>query len=95
MIMKNPKLRADWSEVFSYEVKNGQLLKQGLVRDLTPKSSMKRSFTLTETTASNNSNANTVQISSRNNHPSIDVNNPSRSSTNDLRTTYSAKSPFR
>jgi len=92
--------------VFAYEIKNGELLRQGAIRDRTPKNHLKRSFTLSETTASNNSNI--PQISSRSNQPSAEVNyllprsNTNevanyipRSNTNELRTTYSAKSPFR
>jgi hypothetical protein len=53
MITKNPAMRADWSEVFSYEIKNGELLRVGVLRDRTPKNNLKRSFTLTETTNAN------------------------------------------
>jgi hypothetical protein len=26
MITKDPKIRADWNEIFSYEIKNGELI---------------------------------------------------------------------
>lgn len=54
MITKNPIQRADWSEVFAYEVKNG-VLTRSAIRDRTPKNNLKRSFTLTETTNANSS----------------------------------------
>ena len=54
MITKNPNLRADWSEVFAHEVKNGALMRTG-IRERTPKNSLKRSFTLSETTTNANS----------------------------------------
>lgn len=44
MITKNPNYRAEWSEIFAYEVKNGELMRSSL-RDKTPKNSLKRSFT--------------------------------------------------
>ena len=54
MITKNPVMRADWSEVFAYEFKNGELVRAGAIRDRTPKGNLKRSFTLSETTANSN-----------------------------------------
>jgi len=49
MLTKNPTLRADWAEVFAYEVHNGVLVRQGVLRPKTP-SGLKRSFNLSETT---------------------------------------------
>lgn len=49
MITKNPAYRSEWSEIFAYEVKNGELMRASL-RDKTPKSNLKRSFTQSETT---------------------------------------------
>jgi hypothetical protein len=57
----------------AYEIKNGELLRQGVIRDRTPKSHLKRSFTLTETTASN-SNVNVAQEPPRSNQPPTEVN---------------------
>jgi serine/threonine-protein kinase ULK/ATG1 len=54
MITKNAALRADWSEVFAYEVRNGTLVRMA-IRDKTPKNNLKRSFTLSETTTNANS----------------------------------------
>jgi serine/threonine-protein kinase ULK/ATG1 len=53
MITKNPTLRSDWSEIFAYEIKNGELVRTGSLRDRTPKNNLKRSFTLSETTNAN------------------------------------------
>ena len=47
MLTKNPSLRADWAEIFAYEFKNGEVIRQGLLR---PKTPLKRSFTMTECT---------------------------------------------
>ena len=47
MITKNPVLRCDWSEVFSYEVINGELLRTHGLRDKTPKGGMRKSLTIT------------------------------------------------
>lgn len=71
--MKNPNLRADWAEIFAYEVKNGELVRQGVIRDRTPKGHLKRSFTLTETTASN-SGVIVAQEPPRNNQPPTEPN---------------------
>lgn len=55
MITKNPVHRADWAEVFSYEVKNGELFRATALRDRTPRSALKKSSTLSETTMTNSS----------------------------------------
>lgn len=102
MITKNPVLRADWAEVFAYEVRNGILIRS-VIRDRTPKNSLKRSFTLTETT-----NANSSLSASQNLDASMPLRiqlkkegsdliyNPRATTANsELRSTYSAKSPFR
>jgi len=44
MITKDPKMRAEWSEVFSYEFRNGELYRSA-IRDRTPKNVLKKSFT--------------------------------------------------
>ena len=45
MITKDPKMRAEWSEVFSYEIRNGELYRSP-IRDKTPKNTLKKSITL-------------------------------------------------
>lgn len=32
MLTKNPTLRIDWSEIFSYEIKNGDILSSGIMK---------------------------------------------------------------
>ena len=102
MITKNANLRAEWSEVFSYEIRNGELYRTS-VRDKTPKNTLKRSFTLSETT---NTNSSGVQSSLTNVEPSVRIlqqpiggsdliYNPRQGYNNELRSTYTEKSPFR
>jgi len=32
MLTKNPSLRADWSEIFSYDIKNGEIVSSGIMK---------------------------------------------------------------
>lgn len=45
MITKNPVHRADWAEVFSYEVRKGELFRTTGLRDKTPRNGLKKSTT--------------------------------------------------
>jgi len=98
MITKNPKLRAEWSEVFAYEVKNGELVRQG-IRERTPRSNaLKRSFTMSETTSANSMTnlpppSNDTSFT-QNKQGSDLIYNP-RTVNSELRNTYTAKSPLR
>ena len=98
MITKDPKMRAEWSEIFSYEIRNGELFRAA-IRNRTPKSVLKKSYTFSQTT---NASAITSLEPTSNKPPpqqqpesnSQLIYNP-RQYNNDLRSTYSAKSPFR
>lgn len=32
MLTKNPNLRADWSEIFAHEIKNGEIINSGIMK---------------------------------------------------------------
>ncbi len=105
MITKNPLYRADWAEVFSYEIKNGELFRSTALRDRTPRSALKKSFTLSETTMTNSSHPspapNNLEPPSARRYQqegSELLYNPRHQPTlnnGELRKTYQPKSPFR
>ena len=93
MLTKNPTLRADWAEIFAYELKNGELIRQGLLRPKTP-TNLKRSFTMTECTKASLENSMKLR-SQQSQQSSTDIHyNPKASTQAELRTTFSAKNPF-
>ena len=100
MITKNPALRCDWAEVFSYEIKNGELIRTQGLRERTPKGGLRKSLTITETTNSSGVTANKDLTSTRRyQHKQEGSNlmyNPRQPVVkSELRSTYTTKSPFR
>lgn len=106
LITKNPVQRADWAEVFSYQVKNGELFRTSALRDRTPRTGLKKSSTLSETTMANSSHPTPTTTPSNLELPSARrynqeggelLYNPRCQTFNngELRKTYQPKSPFR
>lgn len=95
MVTKDPKLRADWSEIFAYEVRNGELYRKGAIRDKSS-NNMKGSFTNSDTSTTNTGGHLTASKDLRSTLQSqaSDLIYSPRPN-NELRSTYTAKSPFR
>lgn len=100
MVTKNPSLRAEWSEIFSYDIKNGELVRSHGLRERTP-TGLKKSSTITDTTNSSGTGLKKELTTTTNRfqpkqESSNVLYNPRQQLLNtELRSTYTTKSPFR